>query len=325
MIHRVLRLDKVRGPTSHDVVDRVRRLLHQRQVGHAGTLDPLATGLLLVCAGRATKIAPLLSDLDKVYHARVRLGVATDTDDAEGVVTTTTPIPADIAGTIAGVLPRFLGETLQVPPMASAIKVRGEPLHRLRRAGITVERSPRAVVVHAIDVLAVAPPFVDLRITCGKGTYIRTLAADLATAAGTCGHLAALRRERIGPFTLDGAVASDALAGADPEQVLAQAGMSLAEALGHLPAVVLDDDAAYAVRHGVVPRWRDIRAVGGPLKSGDQARLEGPDGELVAVVVASEPLDEEKLGHTGGGAAASPAAGPAPLRFRRVLVGRTGS
>lgn len=323
MIHRVLRLDKVQGPTSHDVVDRVRRLLHQRRVGHAGTLDPLATGLLLVCAGQATKIAPLLSDLDKVYQARVRLGIATDTGDAEGAVCEEAEVPAAIAARLAAALPRFLGSIQQVPPMASAVKVRGEPLHRLRRAGIHVERPPRTVVVHDIEVIEVAPPFVDLRIICGKGTYVRTLAADLAAAAGTCGHLAALRRERIGPFTLAGAVRSDTLAAADPEQVLSQAGMSLAEALAYLPAVVLDDDAAYAVRHGVIPRLEDIRAVGGTLGRGDQARLQGPDGELVAVVVASERLDAESFGRADGGDAPPPA-GPAPLRFRRVLVGRTG-
>jgi tRNA pseudouridine55 synthase len=324
MIHRVLRVDKGRGPTSHDVVDRVRRLLHQRRVGHAGTLDPLATGLLLVCAGQATKIAPLLSDLDKVYQARIRLGIATDTGDAEGAVCAEAEIPAGIGDRLAAQLPRFLGAIPQVPPMASAIKVKGEPLHRLRRAGVLVERPPRTVVVHAIDLLAVTLPFVDLRITCSKGTYVRTLAADLAAAAGTCGHLAELRRERIGPFTLTGAVHSDGLHAADPEAVLSQAGMSMGEALAYLPAVVLDDDAAYAVRHGVIPRWRDIRSVQGTLGQGGQARLQGPDGELVAVVVAEEGLDEGRLGRAGDLDDLPPPAGPAPLRFRRVLVGRTG-
>lgn len=319
MIHRVLRVDKAAGPTSHDVVDRARRLFRQQRVGHAGTLDPLATGLLLICAGRATKIAPLLSDLDKVYRARVQLGVATDTADAEGKVIREAPIPDAIGARLTAVLPRFLGEVEQVPPMASAIKVRGQPLYRLRRAGVMVERPPRMVRVDSIDILAVEPPFVSLRIACGKGTYVRTLASDLATAAGCCGHLAALHRERIGPFTVGGAVGSDVLAGHDPEAVLEQAGMSLSEALAHVPALEVDDDAAYAVRHGIVPRWQDVRAVTGALRAGDLARLEGPDGELVAVVHATEAVDAEILARAKAGPGG---AGQAPLRFRRVLVGR---
>jgi tRNA pseudouridine55 synthase len=324
MIHRVLRVDKSSGPTSHDVVDRVRRLLGQRRVGHAGTLDPLATGLLLVCAGRATKIAPLLSDLDKEYRARVHLGVATDTGDAEGKVIAQAPVAPETEARLREALPHFIGAVEQVPPMASAIKVKGERLHRLRRAGMVVARPPRTVRVHALEILAVEPPFVDLRVACSKGTYIRSLAADLALAAGSCGHLAGLRRVRVGPFVLEDAVSSDGLAGADRDQVLARSGMSLSAALAHLPAVTVDDDAAYAVRHGIIPRRQELRSVSAPLQSGDLGRLESPEGELVAVVIATGSL---------GGAdadAAEPvhpnlAEAPAPLRFRRVLIGRSES
>jgi tRNA pseudouridine55 synthase len=318
----VLRLDKAVGPTSHDVVDLVRRLLHQRKVGHAGTLDPLASGLLLVCTGQATKVAPMLSNLDKTYRARVRLGVATDTGDAEGAAIGEASIPEDLEARLRQALPRFAGEIQQVPPMASAVKVGGQPLYRLRRAGLTVEREPRTVVVRAIDLLGIEPPEVELRVTCGKGTYIRTLAADLAEAAGTRGYLAALRRERIGPFTVEGALSSQEIKGAEPEPVLAAVGMELGQALGHLPAVVLEEDAAYAVRHGVAPRWRDIRALAGALEPGGEARLEGPEGEVLAVVVASGAITEEALAAARAGDGAR-AGALAPLRFRRVLVGRS--
>ncbi len=314
----VLRVDKARGPTSHDVVDDVRRLFRTRRVGHAGTLDPEAGGLLLVVAGgRATKIAPYLADLDKMYTADVHLGVATDTGDVEGTVIAERPVPADLAGRLPAVLPRFIGAIRQVPPMASAIKVGGEPLHRLRRAGIEVERPARTVVVARIVVLATAldatPPLLRLEIVCGKGTYIRTLAADLAEALGTCGHLAALRRDRIGSFTLDGAVPSGALRGQDPAAVMATAGMTLRQALAHLPAVELGADAAYAVRHGVPPRYRDLVGLERPLAAGDLARLEGPGGDLVAVVAATASLAGSGDGAPGDAA---------PLRYRRVLVGR---
>lgn len=324
MIHRVLRVDKGAGPTSHDVVDAVRRLYRQRRVGHAGTLDPLATGLLLVVAGRATKIAPLLAELPKVYWARVRLGIATDTGDREGALTAEMPIPEDLEIRIGDVLQEFVGEIRQVPPMASAIKIGGEPLHRLRRAGKVVERPARTVVVHRLDLLAVTRPHIDLRVECSKGTYVRTLAADLAQALGTCGSLAELRREAIGVFDLEGAVPSDELSSADPEDVLRRASVELGEALAHLPAITVAEDAAYAVRHGVLPRGRDVRRLERPLAPGDQARLQGPDGELLAVMVALErmTMPPDGAARTGGDAAADQ---PLPLRFWRVLTPRPGS
>ncbi len=308
----VLRIDKELGPTSHDVVDAVRRLLAMRRVGHAGTLDPLASGLLLVCVGRATKVAGLLADLDKVYLAQMRLGVATSTGDGEGEVTAEKPVPADPTAAFGRVVDRFIGPVRQIPPMASAIKVGGEPLHRLRRRGLEVERPARTVQVYSVEPLAIEPELMTLRIRCGKGTYVRTLIEDLGVAMGTCAHVAGLRRECIGPFTVDGAWASSRLAGSDPEAVVAQSGHSLREALMHLPAVVITDDAAYAVRHGVRPRWGDLRPVAKALAPGDLARLEDEKGELVAVVVATAALGDHRAGEPETAA---------PLRFARVLAG----
>jgi tRNA pseudouridine55 synthase len=228
------------------------------------------------------------------------------------------PVPDDLDARLAATLPRFTGEVRQVPPMASAIKVGGEPLHRLRRAGKVVARPERTVFVHRLTLLEVSGPLVDLRIECSKGTYIRTLAADLAEALGTCGSLAELRRERIGQFTLEDAVASDELATSHRDAVLGRAGMTLNEALAHLPGLNVEEDAAYAVRHGVMPRRGEIRGVEHSLAPGDRARLLGPDGELVAVVVARERLAESEFAQLGDGRSAEE---PAPLEFWRVLAG----
>jgi tRNA pseudouridine55 synthase len=310
MIDGVLRVDKLAGPTSHDVVDRVRRVLGQKAVGHAGTLDPLGTGLLLVLAGRATKISNLLADLDKVYRVRVRLGTATDSGDLEGAVIEERPVPADLAARLPAALARFTGELRQVPPMASALKVGGEPLHRLRRAGRTVERAARPIVVHEISCLDLTPPELELRIRCGKGTYVRTLAADLAGDLGTCGHLTALRRERIGAFDLAGAITSDELRALDRETVLARAGMSLGEALAHLPAVEISAVAVSGVREGRLPAPADLARLTRPLVPGDLARLEAPGGEVVAIVEAAAAI------------ASLPVESPEarPFRFWRVLT-----
>jgi tRNA pseudouridine55 synthase len=317
-VDRVLLIDKVPGPTSHDVVDQVRRVLRQRTIGHAGTLDPLASGLLLVLAGRATKVSGLLSDLDKVYWARVRLGTATDSGDAEGRVTADAPLPPDLAHRLPAICAQFTGVQEQIPPMASAIKVGGEPLHRLRRAGREVARAPRRIVVYAIEILALAPPDLELRIRASKGTYVRTLAEDMARALGTCGHLAALRREAIGSFAVTGAVASDTLLEMSRETLLARAGISIGDALVHLPQILINDEAAHGVAYGRTPRTRDLAPLAQPLAAGQLARLEGRGGDVLAVVEAAAPMaagPQAPDPHAPSGAS-----GLAPLRFRRVLL-----
>jgi tRNA pseudouridine55 synthase len=317
MIDRVLRIDKLAGPTSHDVVNRARRLLKQKRVGHAGTLDPLASGLLLVLAGQATKISAWLTDLDKVYRARLRLGIATDSGDRAGAPITEAPVPEDLAERLPVALERFTGELMQVPPMTSAIKVDGEPLYRWQRAGREVARAPRRIVVHEITCLELTPPELELRIRCGKGTYVRTLAADLATALGTCGHLIELRREAIGRIGLAGAVTSDELSTLDREAVFERAGMTLGEALAHLPAIVISQAAVAGVGEGRLPSPSELTAVTGPLAPGDLARLEAEGGELLAIVEARAALANGAEGESRSAAAALPAV---PFRFRRVLA-----
>ncbi len=207
-VHGVLLLDKPLGLSSNDALVRAKRLLRALKAGHTGTLDPLATGLLPLCFGEATKFSQDLLDADKTYDATVRLGATTTTGDAEGEIVAQRPVACDRAA-LEQALARFTGEIEQVPPMYSALKKDGKPLYEYARAGQTVERASRRVTIHAIALLECglpqAPTFV-MRVTCSKGTYIRTLAEDIGEALGCGAHLTGLRRIAVGDLTLDGAV-----------------------------------------------------------------------------------------------------------------------
>jgi tRNA pseudouridine55 synthase len=206
----VLLLDKPVGPSSSAVLQAVKRLLEAEKAGHAGTLDPLASGLLPLLFGEATKFAQFGLDSIKEYRAQVRLGVSTATGDAEGPVLERHPVNVDEAG-LAQALARFRGAIEQVPPMYSALKHAGQPLYVLARAGRSVERAARHVTVHELELLERAGDVLHLRIKCSKGTYVRQLAVDLGLALGTVAHLAALRRTAVAGFRLDQAVALDDL------------------------------------------------------------------------------------------------------------------
>ena len=203
-------INKAAGMTSHDVVARVRRLAHQKSVGHAGTLDPAATGVLPICLGQATRVAEYLSESGKAYRATIRFGVETDTYDAEGRVVAEAPVALAVRE-IADALPAFLGEQMQRPPAYSAIKRGGQPVYKLARAGEVVELEPRPVVIYALRAVSWDTPDLVLDVECGKGTYIRSLAHDLGARLGTGAHLAALTRTRSGPFTLDHCLTLEAL------------------------------------------------------------------------------------------------------------------
>ncbi len=192
----VLLLDKPPGISSNAALQQARRLFNAEKAGHTGTLDPLATGLLPVCFGEATKFSSILLDADKTYFATVRLGIVTDTADAEGRVLATQPVDASEADVLA-LLPRFLGEIEQVPPMHSALKRDGKPLYELARQGIEVERQPRTVTIYSLEMGAWRGESFDFTVACSKGTYVRTLAADIGAALGCGSHLTALRRTRV--------------------------------------------------------------------------------------------------------------------------------
>lgn len=205
----VLAVDKPTRLTSHDVVSSVRRAIGGERVGHTGTLDPLATGLLLLCIGRATKWASLLECQTKEYLAEVLLGVSTTTGDADGEVLETCDSPLPAAEEVVRACRGFEGEIEQVPPMYSALKVGGKRLYSLARQGITIPRTPRRVTISRMEVVSYDAPCIRLRVACSKGTYIRVLAADLGTALGSAAHLGALRRTRIGEISVDDALLLD--------------------------------------------------------------------------------------------------------------------
>ncbi len=274
----VLVVDKPRGVTSFDVVAATRRALGVRRVGHAGTLDPLATGVLPVCVGDATKLVPFLMGGDKEYEAEARLGVTTDTLDAEGKVTSEMDAAGIGRADVEAALAAFRGPILQRPPMHSALKVNGQRLYDLARQGIEVERVERPIIVHSLTLTAFSSPTLALHIRCGKGTYIRSLIADLGAALGVGAHMTALRRTRVGAFTLATAVAPDALS---PTMPL----MSPADALADHASLQLAAEQVRDVRDGKV---RVIEALVVPEGAHEHVRLLGPDGMLIAVAKVDE-------------------------------------
>ena len=210
-------IDKPAGPSSFRIVQQVRRALHMKKVGHAGTLDPFASGLLIVCAGRpATRTVPLLMEGEKEYEATLKLGIETETHDPEGKTLMVRPVPEYTAAEVTSCLQTFHGVQLQTPPLYSAVKHKGKPLYYYARRGIPVAKEPRRIEIAAIGLLGLSRYELTIRVVCSKGTYLRVLAADIGRALGCGAHLTALRRIRSGPFTVAAALAGEKLA--DPGQ-----------------------------------------------------------------------------------------------------------
>lgn len=259
-IHGIVVLDKPSGMTSNGALQRVKRLYQARKAGHTGSLDPLASGVLPVCLGEATKISGFLLDADKVYRVAVALGVRTATADADGEIIETTPVPALSEAVLRSVLAGFIGRTLQVPPMYSALKHQGQPLYRLARRGIDVARTPREIAIFRLELLRLVPGLIELEIHCSKGTYIRSLAEDIGAALGCAAHVKTLRRLKVGPFDETGAVTLgdlEALAGDGGVGALDARLQPMETAIGHWPGVQLSDEVAALVRQGqavLVPR-----------------------------------------------------------------------
>ena len=218
----VLLVDKAAGMTSHDVVALVRRRLQIRKVGHCGTLDPLATGLLILTLGRGTKIQDLLMSEDKEYAGIIVLGVSTSSQDADGDIVETKPVPALDEPMVRAAFDRFRGDFYQMPPMVSAIKQGGVPLYKLARQGKTVEREPRLVHVYRYSIDRIASPEIDFSVVCSKGFYVRTYANDIGEALGCGAHLKNLRRVKSGRFSVEGAITVDELQKSDPVDILSR-------------------------------------------------------------------------------------------------------
>jgi tRNA pseudouridine55 synthase len=272
----VLLIDKPRGPTSFDVVAEIRRRFSERRVGHTGTLDPMATGLLPVCLGEACKLVPFLTGCDKRYEAEVVFGVGTVSGDADGEVNDRRDASALDPAAVDAAAQRLIGTSQQVPPMYSAIRVDGTRLHELARKGIEVDRAPREIVVYSLALRLLErgqAARYHLEIHCGKGTYVRVIAEDLGRLVGLPAHLSQLRRTAVGPFSIKDAAP---LAGLTKDARL----LGLADALTHLPALTLDAAGSRRVRSGQ-ERW--LFGLPEPPKEGT-SRLLDEAGELVAVI-----------------------------------------
>jgi tRNA pseudouridine55 synthase len=256
----ILLLDKPIGMTSNAALQVVKRLFRARKAGHTGSLDPLASGLLPICLGEATKVSAYLLDADKHYQVRVRLGTTTTTGDADGeVLETREVVPFDDAG-LEAVLVGLRGEIDQVPPMYSALRHKGQRLYQLAREGIEVERAPRRITIHSLVARSVAADELELDVHCSKGTYVRTLAEEIGAGLGCGAHVIALRRTGVGPYDESGLLSLDALrdeAESEGHEALDRHLLPVVSALAHWPQVRLSGDAAYYLRQGqavVVPK-----------------------------------------------------------------------
>jgi len=249
-VNGVLLLDKPKGVSSNHALQRVRRLFQAQKAGHTGTLDPMATGLLPICLGEATKFSSYLLEADKVYRTRVELGVMTDTGDAEGAVMEQHAVPSLTVDDVEAVLSRFRGDIDQVPPMYSALKHQGKKLYELAREGKHVERAARRVSVYDARLLSFDGTAFELEVSCSKGTYIRTLAEDIGKALGCGAHISQLRRLKTGPFLADAMWTLEALEALADQAALEAELMPVDVLVDHLPSLTADDTAHSRLAHG---------------------------------------------------------------------------
>ena len=279
----VLIVDKPTGLTSHDVILKLRRMLGTRRVGHAGTLDPGASGLLLACVGPATKIVQFLSLYDKEYEAVIKLGVTTDTYDGEGKVVATHQGVLPDPDQIERVFLSFEGRMLQTPPPYSAVKHRGKKLYQYARARQKVEVSPREVEIKEMQVLRMDLPYVEFRVRCSKGTYVRSLAFDVGRKLGCGAHLAKLRRTGAGPFRLSDALRVEELEAIQHRGDISTVMVPIERTLSHLPWVRVKKECADKVKHGVAIDRACIESLEGDFGAGDSISVRDRNGQVLAV------------------------------------------
>ncbi len=288
----VLGVDKARGPTSHDVVQRVRRCLSVRRVGHAGTLDPDATGVLVLCLGQATRVSRFLMEGDKEYRTTLRLGYRTRTGDRTGDRVGPVRSVSVGANDIHAACRRWVGDVEQVPPMVSAVKQGGVRLYKLARAGVDIPRRARRVRISAIEVLRVCLPFVTLRVRCGSGTYIRVLGEDIGDALGCGAHVFTLRRTRVGVVGLEECLRWTDLLREESRDRIREAVLSADAALEFLPALTMDERDSRRIRTGLGIR---LVANGVGRQGTGWVRLRDPSGEFVAVGSVSEGVSDGRV------------------------------
>jgi tRNA pseudouridine55 synthase len=277
----ILIVDKPLGPTSFDVVARVRRAAGQKRVGHAGTLDPNASGVLVVCLGNATRIVEYLMNGRKGYRATAVFGIETDSEDATGQVVQTRDASHVTREMVERVLPKFTGRIMQIPPMVSAVHHNGERLYDLARKGQVVEREPRPVEIDRIDLIDFQPganPVLTLDVECSKGTYIRTLCADIGRELGCGGHMSALVRTHVGEFRMEDAVSLEVIENMGAAGRLSELLRSADDALGEMPSVDVPSADVLRVLNGVTLSYAGVE-----LPKGAAVRMHGPGGEFLAI------------------------------------------
>lgn len=279
----VLSINKPKDITSQDAVTRVKKILKVKKAGHCGTLDPMATGLLLICINKATRLATYLSGSDKEYIAVMKLGESTDTQDAYGEVLEKADSIDVSEADIQAVLSLFRGKISQLPPMFSALKHKGKPLYEYARKGIDIARTSREVNIKSIELLSVDLPFVKLKVACSKGTYIRTLCNDIGQKLGVGAHMTELQRTAIGEFNLKDAMEIDELKDLDINKTDNKAIHSLNSALKHMPELKITEEMALSVSHGnAIKIGHDIE-LSDDIKTAQGIRILSPDNELLAV------------------------------------------
>ncbi len=291
----VISINKPKGITSQDTVSKVKRILKVKKAGHTGTLDPMATGLLIVCVNRATRLASYFTGLDKEYMAVMKLGEATDTQDAEGTVISESD-PSDIdKASIKKVLKSFEGRIQQLPPMYSALKHKGKPLYKLAREGVEIERKPREVSIKYIELLDIKIPYVTFRTLCSKGTYIRTLCDDIGRELGVGAHLSELERTEIGQYKLDNSLSLSELKSISQGEEIDKGIYTMDEALSWLPEFRIDETMLKRVMHGNPVELNLRTDFSDDLKSASGIRIKSADGDLLAIGRFSEVKNMIKM------------------------------
>jgi len=276
----IVNLNKPKDITSQDGVTKVKKILRAKKAGHTGTLDPMATGVLLVCVNRATRLASFFSSLDKEYRAVMKLGESTDTQDAYGkILETCDDISIDRAQ-VESILKSYSGITLQEPPMFSALKHKGKPLYKLARKGIEIERKPREINISMIELLDFDLPYVTFRARCSKGTYIRTLCHDMGKKLGTGAHLYELERTAVGEFNISNSISPDELHGISKGESAGKSIHSMSDALSWLPELTVDDSLSSAISHGNPIKSLDIS---GELKTAEAIKIKSQDNKLLSI------------------------------------------
>ena len=290
----IINLNKPKGITSHDATAKVKKIFKAKKAGHTGTLDPIATGVLLICINKATRLSSYFSSLDKEYKAVMKLGEVTDTQDADGTVLEKSDGIEVDETMIRNILKSFEGEILQKPPMFSALKYKGKPLYKYAKKGVNIPLEPRKIYIHHIEFLNMTVPFICFRTVCSKGTYIRTLCHDIGRKLGTGAHLFELERTAVGPFKV-----SDSLSIEDLVDIAHQGGIypvrkkaslelsngvySMDNALSWMPGIKIKEPLLNAVKNGAPVRVKDCQDFPHDIKNAENIKIKSPDGELLAI------------------------------------------